>query len=276
MAIRPVSSTMRATRPSCQVARRHGRGTRPPGRECDGRDAAGARGRGSWPPAPAIAAPASLASCRCRCRRPRTVCVVPREGTALLLPALSDRADAGWLPLPAVQLRQWRDAGDCTPCRGCLLATVRRARQPTRPGARSAPARSRGRCPGTVALRRRVASSLPACTRSRARGVLVFGGVGPPRRCVCHDRGPGRVGGPCVSRGAQAGGVRPLPPPATRRCRGPCALTRCRVVRGGGVMRCAGRRVWPGEAAGGLAPPAPAAPDRRPAGPRRRAVPARE
>ena len=26
--------------------------------------------------------------------------------------------------------------------------------------------------------------------------------------------------GPCVSRGAQAGGVRPLPPPATRRCRG--------------------------------------------------------
>ena len=31
MAIRPVSSRMRATRPSCQVARRHGRGTRPPG-----------------------------------------------------------------------------------------------------------------------------------------------------------------------------------------------------------------------------------------------------
>ena len=45
---------MRATRPSCQVARRHGRGTRPPGRECDGRDAAGARGRGSWPTAPMI------------------------------------------------------------------------------------------------------------------------------------------------------------------------------------------------------------------------------
>ena len=32
------------TRPSCPVARRHGRGTRPPGRSCDGRDAAGARG----------------------------------------------------------------------------------------------------------------------------------------------------------------------------------------------------------------------------------------
>ena len=32
-----------------------------------------------------------------------------------------------------------------------------------------------------------------------------------------NDRGPVRIGGPCVSRGAQAGGVRPLPPPATRR-----------------------------------------------------------
>ena len=32
------------TRPSCQVARLHGRGRRQLGRECDGRDAAGARG----------------------------------------------------------------------------------------------------------------------------------------------------------------------------------------------------------------------------------------
>ena len=56
------------------------------------------------------------------------------------------------------------------------------------------------------------------------RGVLVFSGVGLPRRCVCHDRGPVRIGGPCVSRGAQAGGVRPLPPPATRRCRGAVRL----------------------------------------------------
>ena len=38
----------RATRPSCQVARRHGPGTRPPGRSCAGHDAAGARGRGAW------------------------------------------------------------------------------------------------------------------------------------------------------------------------------------------------------------------------------------
>ena len=44
MAIRPWSSMRRATRPSCPVVRRRGRGTRPPGRSCDGRDAAGARG----------------------------------------------------------------------------------------------------------------------------------------------------------------------------------------------------------------------------------------
>ena len=48
-----------------------------------------------------------------------------------------------------------------------------------------------------LALRRRVASSLPAYTRSLAPGgVLVFDGVGPPRRRVCHDRGPIRIGGP--------------------------------------------------------------------------------
>ena len=83
---------------------------------------------------------------------------------------------------------------------------------------------------GLLPLRRRVASSLPACTRSRAQGVLVFGGVGLPRRCVCHDRGPVRIGGPCVSRGAQASGVRPLPPPATRRCRGGRAPLRGAVI----------------------------------------------
>ena len=55
--------------------RRHGRGTRPPGRSCDGRDGAGARA----PPLPRSPPRPSLASCRCRCRRPRTVCVVPRE-----------------------------------------------------------------------------------------------------------------------------------------------------------------------------------------------------
>ena len=103
----------------------------------------------------------------------------------------------------------------------------------------------------------------PGCARVRR--------VGLPRRCVGHDRGPVRIGGPCVSRGAQAHGPRPR-----AGARGPCAFTRCRVVRGGGVMRCAGRRVRPGGAAGGLVPPAPVAPDTRRVGPRRRAVPARE
>ena len=70
-----IIDAMRATRPSCQVARRHGRGTRPPGRSCDGRDAAGL----VTPPLPRSPPRPSLASCRCRCRRPRTVCVVPRE-----------------------------------------------------------------------------------------------------------------------------------------------------------------------------------------------------
>ena len=70
-----IIDAMRATRPSCQVARRHGRGTRPPGRSCDGRDAAGL----VPPPLPRSPPRPSLAACRCRCRRPRTVCVVPRE-----------------------------------------------------------------------------------------------------------------------------------------------------------------------------------------------------
>ena len=47
-----VIDAMRATRPSCQVARRHGPGTRPPGRSFAGHAAAGARGRGAWPTSP--------------------------------------------------------------------------------------------------------------------------------------------------------------------------------------------------------------------------------
>ena len=75
----------------------------------------------------------------------------------------------------------------------------------------------------------------------------VFGRVGPPRRHVGHDRGPGRIGGPCVSRGAQAGGVRPLPPPAARRCRGavrPYAVPRRTRRRGDAVRGAAGPAVW--------------------------------
>ena len=69
----------------------------------------------------------------------------------------------------------------------------------------------------------------------------------PARRCVCHDRGPVRIGGPCVSRGAQAGGVRPLPPPATRRCRGavrPYAMVRRTRRRGDAVRGAAGPAAW--------------------------------
>ena len=49
-----LSSTMTATRPSCRVARLHGSGKRQPGRWCDGRYSAGARGRGSWATSPTI------------------------------------------------------------------------------------------------------------------------------------------------------------------------------------------------------------------------------
>ena len=59
--------------------------------------------------------------------------------------------------------------------------------------------------------------------------------------------------------------------------RGPArALTRCRVARGGGARRCATQRGRPRGAGDGPVPPAPVAPDRRPADPRPRAVPARE
>ena len=78
-------------------------------------------------------------------------------------------------------------------------------------------------------------------------------------------REPRRTGGRCPATAAP--GHAPV-------AGGPCALTRYRVVRGGGVMRCAGRRDRPGGTADGLVPAAPAAPDRRPTGRRRRAVPA--
>ena len=102
-------------------------------------------------------------------------------------------------------------------------------------------------------------------------GVSVFGRVGPPSCHVCHDRWPARTVGwtrPAAHRQAVSGPRLPA--------RGvPRALTRWCVARGGGAGRCAGWQGRPGGAAGWLAPPAPAAPDRRPAGLRRRAVPAR-
>ena len=69
-----------------------------------------------------------------------------------------------------------------------------------------------------------------------------------PRRRVCHDRGPVRTCGPCVSRGAQAGGVRPLPPPDACRCQGaavrPYAVVRRTRRRGDAVRGAAGPAGW--------------------------------
>ena len=111
------------------------------------------------------------------------------------------------------------------------------------------------------------------------RGASVGLGVrarGRPRRAAPSPCVPRSLAGPYGRPGRDPrrtngrwSGPRHPPDPQGR------ALTRCRVVRGGEVMRCAGRRDRPRGAADGLAPPAPAAPDRRRAGPRRRAVPAR-
>ena len=89
------------------------------------------------------------------------------------------------------------------------------------------------------------------------------GGLGPASRTSSGDLGrhPGRA----VSGDRRPQARRRDPVPG-----GPRILTRCRVARGEGA-----RRGRPRGAADGPAPPAPAARDRRRAGPRRRAVPAR-
>ena len=76
----------------------------------------------------------------------------------------------------------------------------------------------------------------------------------------------------CAGLVRQAGGL-PCVQPRLDRWPSRPALTRCRVVRGGGAARCAGRRCRPGARARGA--PAPAAPDTRRAGRRPRAVPVR-
>ena len=79
--------------------------------------------------------------------------------------------------------------------------------------------------------------------------VLVFGGVGPPRRRGCHDRGPVRIYGPCVSRGAQAGGVLATAAPGhapVRRGRAP--------LRGAASHEAEGRRGARGGGAGRVGP----------------------
>ena len=79
-----------------------------------------------------------------------------------------------------------------------------------------------------------------------------------------------------ASRGAQPGGVRRPPPPVRGRKPGVRWSGPLRpVARGGGAARCARRPCGPGGAARHAASPVRAAPDRRPAGRRPRAVPAR-
>ena len=106
-----------------------------------------------------------------------------------------------------------------------------------------------GACPWSAASARLVA----ACATIADRPVRVAWA-----RAAAHRRA---VSGHCRPRPRAGAG-------------GPCAFTRYHVVRGGGVMRCAGRRVRPCGAAGGLVPPAPVARDTRRVGRRRRAVPA--
>ena len=107
-------------------------------------------------------------------------------------------------------------------------------------------------------------------------GACMWGHVDPSRRRVCRDRGPLRTCGP-VREPRRTGERCPATaaPPAACRCRGRRALTRWCVARGGGPALGAGRRCRSCGAADGLAPPAPAAPDRRRVGRRPRAVPAR-
>ena len=112
--------------------------------------------------------------------------------------------------------------------------------------------------------RRRDGAPCAGCGRG-----VGLGGLGPASRPSSGDLGrhPGRA----VSgyRRPQARSRDPVPG-------GPRILTRWCVARGGGAARCASRRCGPGGAADGLVPPAPAAPDTRRVGPRRRAVPAHE
>ena len=197
----------------------------------------------------------------------------------------------------------------CRPRRPAPSPRVPRSRDGSSVRPRRDPRRTDGRCPTPALTRGRVARGGGT---KRGGGPLIASGGPPsrggglPRACAghwCHPWRCGRLCGACsrvlaaaagwcaVCRlrawrwagggsvlprdprvggswaAPWAGGVRPPPPPA--------ALTRCRVVRGGGVMQCAGRRARPCGAADGLAPPAPVARDTRRVGPRRRAVPAR-
>ena len=99
-----------------------------------------------------------------------------------------------------------------------------------------------------------MAAVLLAWKLGRAQRVPVFGRVGPPVAACATIAGRFvHLCGLCASRGAQAGGVRPLPPPATRRCRGavpPYAVPRRTRRRGDAVRGAAGPAAWARRRAG--------------------------
>ena len=181
--------------------------------------------------------------------------------------------------------RMARDAGrGCTPRAGPLAdQTLRLGRRGGRPVTSDPVCRRvvldiRGRALRTGVgvgwcfdgVRPHRIEKLPHPRRGAARACV------RPRRLTPSPRVPRSRAGPAVwlrREPQRTDGRCPAPAaPAPRPRAGPRALTRCRGARGGGPGRCAGRRGRPRGAADGLAP---AAPDRRPAGPRRRAVPAR-
>ena len=153
----------------------------------------------------------------------------------------------------------------CETAGGAGSSCGREARIPIRGRSAADERRRNGRVAGTP--RRAGPSSIGRSSRSGVPAVLRRAAsasarrLGPPRGHVCRGHGPVRPCGLSATLGAQAGGVRPQPGPLTRWC----------VARGGGAARGAG---WPGARARGTSP-VRAAPDRRPAGPRRRAVPVR-
>ena len=207
----------------------------------------------------------------CRPRRPAPSPRVPRsrDGSSVR-PRRDPRRTDGRCPAPPLTRGRVARGGGTKRGGGPLIASggppSRGGGLPVRVPATGATHGDVGDCVGRVRGYGRgggMARPVPAV------GVaLGWGGLGPASRPSSGDLGrhPGRA----VSgyRRPQARSRDPVPG-------GPRILTRWCVARGGGAARCAGRRCGPGGAADGLVPPAPAAPDTRRVGPRRRAVPAR-
>ena len=203
----------------------------------------------------------------CRPRRPAPSPRVPRsrDGSSVR-PRRDPRRTDGRCPAPALTRGRVARGGGTKRGGGPLIASggppSRGGGLPARVPATGATHGDVGDCVGRVrgyGRRGGMARRVPAVGVALGWG----GSVLPrdPRRGILG----GTLGGRCPATAAP--GHAPVPG-------GPRILTRWCVARGGGAARCAGRRCGPGGAADGLVPPAPAAPDRRPAGPRRRAVPA--